>query len=165
MVHGTLGLSGLALAWLLLSGTTAVVGWNIALSVTAQVDGAVGGEPFATQPTVIVTDKSRGPQPSFVGRMTARTLALPDCDHDEPLCQEGADADAAVAQDVAGGRVDFAGLGIDAAGEGYRLKFVLYDEHGLIMGEAAGDAFAVAVGERFRLAVTRLPTTQMVKAG
>ena len=74
----------------------------------------------------------------------------------EPVWKEGeavptAATETYISESVVDGQAVFTGLGIDAAGEGYLLKFVLYDEHDLIMGSCFGDEFTVDVGERFRL--------------
>ena len=161
MGHSTRRLRGLHILLLALARAKTAAGWNIALHVTSQVGGAVGGESFAVQPAVAVTDKKGEPQLAFVGSMTVQAQALPSGGR-EPVWKEGEAApaaDALVSQDVVGGQVEFAGLGIDVAGEAYRLEFVLYDEHGLVMGTTLGDVFAVAVGTRFRLGLVRPPAT------
>ncbi len=50
-------------------------------------------------------------------------------------------------------------LGIDAAGEGYRLQFAFYDEHELLMGTAVSEEFIVEVGEVFQLGAVTQPET------
>lgn len=130
--------------------------WNIALEVTTQVDNnSLGGEPFSTQPSVIVTNKKGEHQSSFEGRVAVQLNQHP---HEtfEPVWKEGlatvptSNADTHVSQDVIHGRVDFNGLGINAAGN-YQLRFTLYDEHDLIMATTTGDNFTVGVGEMYQL--------------
>ena len=103
--------------------------WNIALEVTTQADNAIGGEPFSTQPSVIVNDKKGEHQPLFEGRVVVQLYQHPN-EAFEPVWKEGlalptSNADTHVSQDVTGGRVDFNGLGINTAGN-YQLKFTLW---------------------------------------
>eukprot|EP00984_Skeletonema_dohrnii_P016875 scaffold7561_cov227-Skeletonema_dohrnii-CCMP3373.AAC.8 len=134
--------------------------WNIALEVTIQVDGAHGGEPFSTQPSVIVNNKKGEHQPSFEGRVGMQLNQHPN-EMFEPVWKEGLPVptsivDTHVSQDVIDGRVDFNGLGVNAAGN-YQLKFTLYDEHDLIMATTIGNNFTVSVGEMHQLGIITHP--------
>ena len=143
-------------------------GWNIALEVSTQVSGAVGGEPFSTQPLIVVKDKLGELQSTFEGRVTVEIVDQSSMFNYgpynfEPVWKEGeaipttASVDSLVSEDVAGGYATFAGLGINTADIGYQLKFVLYDEHGLLMGSVIGDEFDVIVGDTFQLSVLSQP--------
>ena len=137
-------------------GLRTVAGWNIALDVTTHAGGAFGGDPFSVQPIVTVNNKREELQSSFEGRVTVQieTTTFPDGKY-EPVWKEGEAVPTVatlVSEGVVDGRATFCtGLGIDASGEGYRLKYILHDEHGLIMGTVFGDEFAVEVGEKYRL--------------
>ena len=145
-----------------------VMGWNIAINVTTHANGAVGGRTFDIQPVVVVTDnKGRILQHSFEGRVTVQidpsSFATEDDDvgggrrNDANLWKKEGETKAAsststlVSQSVMNGRVIFTGLGIDTAGSRYRLKFILYDEHDLIMDTAVSDEFDVIVGDAYQL--------------
>lgn len=137
--------------------------WNIALEVTTQVDNnSLGGEPFSTQPSVIVTNKKGEHQSSFEGRVAVQLNQHPNDETFEPVWKQGlatvptSNADTHVSQDVIHGRVDFKDLGINAAGN-YQLRFTLYDEHDLIMATTIGDNFTVSVGEMYQLGLNTQP--------
>ncbi len=134
--------------------------WNIALEVITQVDSAIGGEPFSTQPSVIVTDKKGEHQSSFEGRVAVQLNQHPN-ETFEPVWKEGlavptSNTDTHVSQDVIHGRVDFYGLGINAAGNN-QLRFTLFDEHDLIMATTIGDNFTVSVGGMHQLGLNTHP--------
>lgn len=145
--------------------TFSVTGWNIAIDVTTHANGAVGGRTFAIQPVVAVTDnKGIILQHAFEGRVTVQidpsSFATEDNvgggRNDVNLWKEGettahVSGSTLVSQSVMNGRVIFTGLGIDTAGSRYRLKFILYDEHDLIMDTAVSDEFDVIVGESYQL--------------
>ena len=140
-----------------------VMGWNIAINVTTHANGAVGGRTFAIQPVVAVTDGNEGMilQHSFEGRVAVRidpSSFATDAGggrNDANLWKEGettaASGTTLVSQSVMNGRAIFTGLGIDTAGSRYRLKFILYDEHDLIMDTAVSDEFDVIVGDAYQL--------------
>ena len=143
-----------------------VMGWNIAIDVSTHANGAVGGRSFAIQPVVLVTNNKGVMQHSFEGRVTVQidpsssSFATEDDvgggRNDVNLWKEGETTAASssttlVSQSVVNGRVIFTGLGIDTAGSRYRLKFILYDEHDLIMDTAVGDEFDVIVGDAYQL--------------
>lgn len=138
-----------------------MAGWNIVLDVTTQAGGAYGGEPFSIQPVITVNNKKGELQSSFEGRITVQVHTFPNGKY-EPVWKEGesvptAAADTFVSESVADGQVTFVGLGIDIAGEGRQLKFVVYDEHDLIMDNVIGDEFTVEVGERYRMGFVTQP--------
>jgi hypothetical protein len=138
--------------------------WNIALEVTSHVDGALGGEPFSTQPSVIVNNKKGEHQSSFEGRVAVQLNQHPN-EPFEPVWKEGlaiptSNVDTHVSQDVIDGRVDFDGLGINAAGN-YQLKFTLYDEHDLMMATSIGDNFTVSVGGMHQLGFVSHPESAL----
>ncbi len=64
-----------------------------------------------------------------------------------------------VSENVVEGRAIFKGLGIDAAGQSYVLKFTLYDEYDLVMGTVLGEEFDVLIGNAYRLGLTTQPET------
>lgn len=142
-----------------------VMGWNIAIDVSTHANGAVGGRSFAIQPVVLVTNNKGVMQHSFEGRVTVQidhssSFATEDDvgggRNDVNLWKEGETTAASssttlVSQSVINGRVIFTGLGIDTAGSRYRLKFILYDEHDLIMDTAISDEFDVIVGDAYQL--------------
>ena len=132
-----------------------VLGWNIALRVTSQAGGAFGGEPFLIQPVVTIYNKQGELQSSFEGRVTVQLNTFPDGKY-ESVWKEGetvptAASNTFVSEQVVNGHAVFTRLGIDAAGEGYQLKFVLHDENDLILGVVVGDLFNVEVGSRYKL--------------
>jgi hypothetical protein len=139
--------------------------WNIALEVTTQVDGALGGEPFLIQPSVIVTNKKGEHQSSFEGRVSVQ-LNQHSNEVFEPVWKEGStsipteNVNTHVSQDVIDGRVDFDGLGINAAGI-YQIKFILYDEHDLLMTTTVGDNFTVSIGEMYQLGLITQPESAL----
>lgn len=140
-----------------------MTGWNIALSVTTNPGGAFGGSKFLTQPVVAVNNKKGELQQTIQGRITVQIESCPNCTY-EPVWKEGEsmpteDADTFVSESVEDGLAIFSGLGIDAAGEGYRLKFAFYDEHELLMGTVVSEEFTVDVGEMFQLGVVTQPET------
>jgi hypothetical protein len=139
-----------------------VLGWNIAMNVTTQPNGAVGGYPFAIQPIVSITNKKGELQQLFEGRVTVQIDYSFVTDNDggryavKNLWKEGDDDTAAavntiVTQGVMNGRAIFTGLGIDTAGSRYRLKFILYDEDNILMDTAVSDEFDVIVGMAYQL--------------
>ena len=136
--------------------------WNISLEVTAQASGARGGEPFDAQPRLSVFDRGGGTlQSSFRGRASVAVEESPPRAH-VPVREDGGDgshappSDAPVSRDVEDGRVRFEGLRIDPAGT-YRLRFVLYDEHDLLMYSVLGDELQVEVGDAYQIGVARQP--------
>ena len=138
--------------------------WNIALEITTQADGALGGEPFSTQPSVIVNDKNGIHQPSFEGRVSVQ-LNQHSNEEFVPVWKEGvavptSRGNTQVSQEVINGGVDFSGLGVDIAGN-YQLKFTLYDEHDLVMTTAIGSNFTVDVGEVYQLGVIAHPESAL----
>lgn len=142
-----------------------VMGWNIAIDVSTHANGAAGGRSFAIQPVVLVTNNKGVMQHSFEGRVAVQidhssSFATEDDvgggRNDVNLWKEGETTAASssttlVSQSVINGRVIFTGLGIDTAGSRYRLKFILYDEHDLIMDTAISDEFDVIVGDAYQL--------------
>lgn len=132
-----------------------VIGWNIAINVTTQASGAVGGHPFAIQPSVEVTNKKGELQQLYEGRVTVQIDSFAEDyggRYNVYLWKEGDVAvSTLVSQSVINGRVIFTGLRIDTAGSRYRLKFILYDELNLIMDTAVSDEFDVIVGEVYQL--------------
>ena len=138
-----------------------VLGWNIDISIIIQAGGAFGGEPFLTQPIVTVNNRKGELQSSFEGRVSVQSNASPNGKY-EPVWKNGEsvpteDANTFISETVVGGRAVFSGLGIDVAGDGYQLKFVLYDEYGIIMGAVVGETFSVNVGERYKLGLVVPP--------
>lgn len=139
--------------------------WNIALEITSQADGAIGGEPFSTQPSVIVNDKKGEHQSSFEGRVAVQLNQHPNELLFPPVWKEDvaiptSNVDTHASQDVVDGRVDFNGLGINTAGN-YQLKFTLYDEHDLIMATRIGDNFTVSVGGMHQLGFISHPESAL----
>ncbi|KAL3786858.1 hypothetical protein HJC23_013779 [Cyclotella cryptica] len=135
--------------------------WNIALEETTHVDGAYGGEPFLTQPVVTVNNLKGDLDTTFEGRVMVQLITF-----DDKRAYLSKDGDASVptayfnnsfSQKVENGRAAFSDLMVDKAGEGYQLKFVLYDEYDLVLGTTVGQRFAVRIGERFMLDVTSQP--------
>ena len=47
--------------------------------------------------------------------------------------------------------------GLQEIDEGYQLKYVLYDEHELIMDTVIGHVFTVGIGERYQLEIVSQP--------
>ncbi|KAL9183332.1 hypothetical protein ACHAXT_005119 [Thalassiosira profunda] len=122
---------------LLLAGACPASGWNIALDITTQAGGAVGGEPFTSQPVITVNNKNGDIWSEIIGTVTARIHTFPKGTDEAELWKEGEEATGGtVSQGVVNGQAIFAGLGIDAAGAGYQLQYVLFDEHGLILGNS-----------------------------
>ena len=135
--------------------------WNISLEVTAQASGARGGEPFDAQPLLSVFDKGGGTlQSTFRGRATVSIEESPPRAHVPVLAEGGSEgaheSDTPVSRDVEDGRVRFEGLRIDPAGT-YRLRFVLYDEHDLLMYSVLGDELQVKVGDAYQIGIARQP--------
>lgn len=138
-----------------------VEAWAISIVVTTQAAGAFGGEPFSTQPVVTVNNLRGELQTSFEGRVTVEIDASPGEKY-VPVWKEGqavptAAAETFISESVVNGQAVFTGLGINTAGDGYRLKFVLYDEFDLVMGSVIGDDFTVVVGEMFQLGLVVQP--------
>lgn len=135
-----------------------VHGWDVALEIITQANRAYGGEPFHTQPVVIVNNLKGELQSAFEGRVEVQ-LVGDSIEHaslrrdDETTPTDSA----IISQDVIDGRAEFTGLNIDIAGEGYQLQFTLYDEDDLIMGTAVGEQITVEVGNRFKLDIVTHP--------
>ena len=133
-------------------------GWDVALEIITQANRAYGGEPFHTQPVVIVNNLKGELQSAFEGRVEVQ-LVGDSIEHaslrrdDETTPTDSA----IISQDVIDGRAEFTGLNIDIAGEGYQLQFTLYDEDDLIMGTAVGEQITVEVGNRFKLDIVTHP--------
>lgn len=144
-------------------GPIAVVGWNIALNVTTQAGGAFGGSPFAVQPVITVNNKKGELQRSFEGRATVQIDSLPNGRYvhvwkkGDPM--PPAAAQTFVSESVVDGQAIFKGLGIDTASQGYTLKFILYDEHDLVMGAVLGEEFTVEIGDAYQLSFVTQPET------
>ena len=62
---------------LLLLLVTAVASWDIDVVVTREASGAVGGEPFAVQPRVKVTNLKGILQTSILGTVSAELMESP----------------------------------------------------------------------------------------
>lgn len=142
-------------------GPIVVSGWNIALSIITNPGGAFGGSEFVTQPVVAVNNKRGELQRSIQGRITVQVESFPNSVY-EPVWKEGESIPTEasrtfVSESVKDGLAIFSGLGIDTAGEGYRLKFVFYDEHELLMGTAVSEKFTVDVGEIYQLGIVTQP--------
>ncbi|KAL7554992.1 hypothetical protein ACHAWF_018570 [Thalassiosira exigua] len=142
-----------------------VAGWNVLLSASTQASGARGGEAFDVQPSLIVTDKSGNLLTDFAGRATVEVQAPLGVGGRGAVWREGSPSSSAdsssseLAVEVSDGAAVFAGLGIDAAGVGYRPTYVLRDEHGLILASVEGDEFDVSVGEAHDLGFVARPET------
>uniref|UniRef100_A0A7S4JS32 Calx-beta domain-containing protein n=1 Tax=Odontella aurita TaxID=265563 RepID=A0A7S4JS32_9STRA len=127
--------------------------WNIALSVSRQVHGAAGGEVFEGQPQVTVFDKKGNLQGSIVGVVQAELYESPS-GHGRLLSHESAGL---ILATVNHGVAEFSGLFIENAGESYRLRFTMKDEHNITLGSVAGDAFSVEIGEAYRIGLVANP--------
>jgi hypothetical protein len=125
-------------------------GWNIALEIIIQIDGANGGSPFQTQPAVAVNNLMGELQTTFEGRMGVRLIST-----DAILRKDGEIGD--ISTVIIGGVATFSGLSIDVASEGYQLQFTLYDEYDLVMETVIGAPFVVEVGDPFALEVISQP--------
>ena len=140
-----------------------VAGWNIALNVTTNPGGSFGGSIFLTQPVVAVNNKKGELQRTIQGRIIVQVDTFSDRLY-EPVWKEGEpipteDSHTFVSESVDGGLAIFSGLGIDTAGEGYRLKFSFIDDDELLMGTVVSEKFTVEVGEMFQLGVVTQPET------
>ncbi len=148
---------------LVIIGPIEVAGWNIALNVTTNPGGSFGGGTFLTQPVVAVNNKKGELQRTIQGRIIVQVEPFPDSAY-EPVWKEGEpipteDSHTFVSESVEGGLAIFSGLGIDTAGEGYRLKFSFYDDDELLMGTVVSEEFTVEIGEMFQLGVVTQPET------
>ena len=146
---------------LLLVLLSSIAAWNIALDVTTQVDGAVGGEPFSIQPLITINNKKGELQSLFEGRVTVQIESSPH-GKIKPVWKEGeaiptANKNTFISENVVNGQAIFTGLCINTAGEGYQLKFVLYDEDELLMGTVITDEFTVEVGQKYQLGIVTQP--------
>jgi len=154
---------------LLLLLVTAVASWDIDVVVTREASGAVGGEPFAVQPRVKVTNLKGILQTSILGTVSAELMESPsgyellrrrndDTDNGAEVERDDDDNTGSHQVEVIDGAATFAGLYIDEAGGGYRLRYIFRDEYGLTLGHVdALTTFAVVVGEPYRIAVTANP--------
>ena len=104
-------------------------GWDVALEIITQANRAYGGEPFHTQPVVIVNNLKGELQSAFEGRVEVQ-LVGDSIEHaslrrdDETTPTDSA----IISQDVIDGRAEFTGLNIDIAGE----------DRALVLGRWAG---------------------------
>ena len=146
-----------------------ITAWNIALETTTQINGCIGGEVCTIQPVITVNNKQGELQSSFEGRVTVEIDTSSsannyDSRYYEPIWKEDEivvptadDESTFISQNVINGQAIFTGLGINTAGEGYQLKYVLYDEHELIMDIVIGHVFTVGIGERYQLEIVSQP--------
>ena len=150
-----------------------ITAWNIALETTTQINGCIGGEVCTIQPVITVNNKQGELQLSFEGRVTVEidTLSLsssatindsryyePVWKEDETVVPTAYDESTFISQNVINGQAIFTGLGINTAtDEGYQLRYVLYDEHELIMDTVIGHVFTVGIGERYQLEIVSQP--------
>lgn len=161
--RGLLAFSAAFILLLVIIGPTKVSGWNIALNVTTNPSSSFGGSKFSTQPVVAVNNRKGELQQTIKGRITVQAETLPNNVY-EPVWKEGEplpteDSHTFVSATVENGLAIFSGLGIDTSGERYRLKFVFYDEHEILMGIVVSEEFTVKVGEIFQLGVVTQPET------
>lgn len=161
--RGLLAFSTALILLLIIIGPIEVSGWNIALNVTTNPGNSFGGSKFSTQPVVAVNNKKGELQRSIKGRITVQAETLPKNVY-EPVWKEGEplpteESHTFVSVTVENGLAVFSGLGIDTSGEGYRLKFVFYDEHEILMDIVVSEEFTVEVGEIFQLGVVTQPET------
>ena len=148
-----------------------ITAWNIALETTTQINGCIGGEVCMIQPVITVNNKQGELQSSFEGRVTVEidtsssSATINDSRYYEPVWKEDEtvvptayDESTFISQNVINGQAIFTGLGINTAtDEGYQLRYVLYDEHELIMDTVIGHEFIVGIGERYQLEIVSQP--------
>ena len=137
------------------------VSWNISLKVNRFSSGAVGGEPFSTQPIISVFDKRGTTKLADLIGWISVTL------HESPSHQRLGVAIGGMCKELNfgethsvkldGGEAIFENLCINEAGDNYKLRYILKDEHDLILGHIVGGAFSVDVGEAFQINVVRNP--------
>ena len=135
--------------------------WDISLDIQQNVAGAIGGEPFEIQPTVAIYDlKGLQKYVNLVGRIVA-TLEHPTM-KDEYLGLEKnltgeclVDSTLEISTPLVSGDATFAGLCVNSASHGYRIKFTLKDEYNITLGYKRGLEFNVAVGDPYQIGVVQ----------
>lgn len=146
----------ISLARLLAISRSVSAGWNIELSITTETSGAVGGEPFADQPIVTVNDKKGNKQHSILGTVWAEIYESPTGHED--LLEVGVDeVKERYSSPVVDGEARFSGLFINVAGRGYRLRYILRDEHDITLGSVVGEPFSVEIGNAYQIGVVANP--------
>ena len=144
----------------------ASAGWDIELFVTTQVSDALGGEAFGTQPVVTVYDRRGNKQYSIQATVVVDLYDSPT-GYEDLHDKEGSNGEDREGEDferggmysapVIGGEARFSGLLINAAGDGYTLRFLLKDEHDITLGNVIGDPFPVLVGEAHSIGLVTNP--------
>lgn len=145
----------------LISVSYVVDAWDISLQISQQVSDAVGGEPFCLQPIIKVYDRKGYTlhDDSLEDHVVLVELYESPVGYNNVLHHvDSRENDLSpYSTPLINGTATFTGLLINLAGEDYRLRFLLEDEHGIVLGHIIGESFSVVVGEAFEIDVIVQP--------
>ena len=134
--------------------------WDISLQISQQVSGAVGGEPFTLQPIIKVYDKKGHTlHDSLEDYVVLVDLYESPVGYNSALHHvDSREEDLSpYSTPLINGTATFTGLFINLAADEYRLRFLLEDEHGIVLGHIIGESFPVAIGEAFEIDIVVQP--------
>ena len=147
--------------------TRVAFAWHADLLYDQQVEHddtcCFGGESFPTQPIVRVGGSSRHHSSMPLHPLTnfSGTLSVELYNHDEEEIKHEKQIvrlrGESLVSSIQNGTATFTGLYINEAGNGYRLHFVLRDEHNRKVAFLIGRRFTVNVGHAYQLGIIEQP--------
>jgi len=142
--------------------------WDISLQIDQEASNGVGGELIATQPVVSIFNKQQTKKHvDLVGRVVATLshrsftsemlgiITLDKCEVDGH--EEG------ISVELVGGDANFSELCVNRADTDFSIKYTLFDEFNITLGETTQSGLSIEVGEPFTIGVVQVP--EIVEGG
>ena len=139
--------------------------WDISLTVQQNISGAIGGEPFVTQPVISIYNLKG--LIKYTNDLKGRVIAELEQssatvnDEDELLGLKDANGECHVNDEIElsapliDGDAAFLGLCVNTASSRYRIKYTLKDEYNITMGSTKGAEFDVSIGKPYQIGVVQ----------
>ena len=136
--------------------------WNVSLQISKKASNGVGGEVLEAQPIIEVFDKKGiKKQDGLVGKVIA-TLSHSSLDDERlgtiTLDKCGAETDE-ISVDLVKGVANFSGLCINRSGVGFSIKYTLFDEFDILLGEVTQTDILIEVGQPHTIGAIQVPTS------